>query len=73
MGRMHAVAPDGHLLIGMDAIRAAYSAIGMGWLLAPTRLPLLRRIADRAYAWFAANRYNISRWLGMRCDTNCRI
>jgi uncharacterized protein YbjT (DUF2867 family) len=73
MGRMHALAPDGRLLIGMDAIRAAYGAIGFGWVLAPTRLPLVRRLADRAYLWFAANRYAISRHLGMRCETNCRI
>jgi uncharacterized protein YbjT (DUF2867 family) len=71
MGRMHAVAPDGRLLVGMDAIRAAYAAVGLGWVLAPTRLPWLRAAADRAYAWFAANRYAISRWLGMRCDGAC--
>lgn len=68
MGRMHAVAADGRLLVGMDAIRAAYGAVGLGWLLAPTRLPWLRRLADRVYLWFATNRYAISRWLGMRCD-----
>jgi uncharacterized protein YbjT (DUF2867 family) len=73
MGRMHAVAADGRLLVGMDAIRAAYAAVGLGWLLAPTRLPWLRRPADRAYLWFAANRYAISRWLGMRCEGACEI
>ena len=66
MGRMHALAPDGRLLIGMDAIRAAYSAVGLGWLLSPTRLPLLRRIADRLYLAFARNRYAISRRLRLR-------
>lgn len=71
MGRMHAVAADGKLLIGMDAIRAAYTAVGLGWLLAPTRLPLLRPIADRAYLAFARNRYAISRWLGMSCGERC--
>ncbi len=71
MGRMHAVAPDGRLLIGMDAIRAAYGAVGLGWLLAPTRLPGVRAIADRAYLAFARHRYGISRWLGMRCTDRC--
>lgn len=65
MRRMHALAPDGRLLAGMDAIRAAYSAVGLGWLLAPTRLPLVRRLADRAYLAFARNRYAISRRLGL--------
>jgi uncharacterized protein YbjT (DUF2867 family) len=73
MGRMHAVTPDGRLLVGMDAIRAAYAAVGFGWVLAPTRLPWVRRLADRGYAWFAANRYAISRWLGMRCDGKCHL
>jgi uncharacterized protein YbjT (DUF2867 family) len=73
MGRMHALAPDGRLLVGMDAIRAAYGAVGLGWLLAPTRLRWLRAIADRAYLWFAANRYAISRRLGMRCDGACDL
>ena len=59
MGRMHALAPDGRLLVGMDAIRAAYSAVGLGWLLAPTRLPLVRRLAERAL--FVAYRCAISR------------
>ena len=59
---MHALAPDGRLLAGMDAIRAAYSAVGLGWLLAPTRLPLARRLAERAYLAMP-NRYAISRRL----------
>jgi len=72
MGRMHALTEDGRVLVGLDAIRAAYSAIGLGWVLAPTRLPGVRAVADRAYAWFAQNRYAISRWLGMRCEGSCR-
>jgi predicted DCC family thiol-disulfide oxidoreductase YuxK len=65
MERMHALAPDGRLLAGMDAIRAAYAAVGLGWLLAATRLPLVNRLADRAYLAFARNRYAISRRLGL--------
>jgi len=73
MGRMHALTADGRMLVGMDAIRAAYSAVGFGWVLAPTRLPWLRALADRAYLWFAGNRYAISRWLGMRCEGACHL
>jgi len=71
MGRMHALAPDGELLVGMDAIRAAYTAVGLGWLLSPTRWPLLRGLADRAYLAFARHRYAISRALGMACGERC--
>jgi predicted DCC family thiol-disulfide oxidoreductase YuxK/uncharacterized protein YbjT (DUF2867 family) len=72
MARMHAVRSDGALLTGMDAIRAVYSAIGFGWLLAPTRWPIVRPLADRGYAWFARNRMRLSRWVGLQCDGACR-
>lgn len=61
MGRVHAIRPDGSVLIGMDAIRAAYAEVGLGWLLAPTRWPGLRAVFDRLYLWFARNRYRISK------------
>jgi uncharacterized protein YbjT (DUF2867 family) len=73
MGRMHALTADGRMLVGLEAIRAAYRAVGLGWVLAPTRLPWLSRVADRAYAWFAEHRYAISRWLGMRCEGSCNL
>ena len=60
MGRVHAFRPDGSMLIGMDAIRAAYAEVGLGWLLAPTRWPGLCVAFDRLYLWFARNRYALS-------------
>jgi predicted DCC family thiol-disulfide oxidoreductase YuxK len=73
MVRMHAVRSDGALLTGMEAIRATYAAIGLGWLLAPTRWPLIRPLADWGYAQFARNRMRLSRWMGLRCDAACRV
>jgi len=78
MGRMHVARADGVLLVGMDAIRAIYAAIGFGWLLAPTRLPLVRELADWGYLKFARHRMRVSRWLGLGslrandCGTACR-
>jgi predicted DCC family thiol-disulfide oxidoreductase YuxK len=66
MGRVHAFRPDGEVLIGMDAIRAAYEEVGLGWLLKPTNWPGLRLLFDRFYLWFARNRYRLSRRI--RCD-----
>ena len=66
MGRVHAFRPDGEVLIGMDAIRAAYEEVGLGWLLRPTNWPGLRLLFDRFYLWFARNRYRLSR--PVRCD-----
>ena len=45
MARIHGVLPDGRLIEGMEVFRRAYKAVGMGWLLAPTRWPGLRRFS----------------------------
>ncbi|MBB5017591.1 putative DCC family thiol-disulfide oxidoreductase YuxK [Chitinivorax tropicus] len=75
MARLHALGEDGRLYTGMDAARAMYTAIGAGWLVAPTRLPGLRQLTDAAYRLFARHRLRIGRWLGRQdCDSgHCRI
>jgi predicted DCC family thiol-disulfide oxidoreductase YuxK len=67
MARIHGVLPDGTVVEGMDVFRRAYAAVGLGWLLAPTRWPGLRRLADAGYRVFARNRL---RWTGRAdaCD-----
>jgi predicted DCC family thiol-disulfide oxidoreductase YuxK len=61
MARIHGVLPDGTVVEGVEVFRRAYGAVGLGWLLAPTRWPGLRRLADGAYRLFARNRL---RWTG---------
>ena len=56
MGHIHGVMPGGSLVSGVEAFREAYNAVGLGWVLAPTRWPGLRWLADRLYEFFAANR-----------------
>jgi len=71
---MHVVLPDGRVLRAMDAVRAAYAAVGRGWLLAPTTWPGIRRLADACYGFFARHRLAFSRMLGRKCDSgNCSI
>lgn len=53
---MHAITPDGRVLVGMDAVRETMRAVGRGWLLAWTGLPLISWVCDRLYLWFANNR-----------------
>ena len=65
MARIHGVLPDGSVIEGVEVFRRAYGAVGLGWLLAPTRWPGLRRLADAAYRIFARNRL---RWTA-RTDT----
>ncbi len=63
-GALHAIMDDGHVVRGMEAVRAAYRAVGWGWLSAPTGWPLLRPIFDRLYRAFARHRLHLGRWLG---------
>ena len=57
---LHVLRPDGVWLKAMPAIRHIYTAIGKGWMLAPTGWPLISTLFDRAYAWFAGNRMPMS-------------
>ena len=60
LARIHGVLPDGSVVDGLEVFRRAYAAVGLGWLLAPTRWPLLRPMADAGYRWFARNRMRLS-------------
>jgi predicted DCC family thiol-disulfide oxidoreductase YuxK len=65
---LHVVLPDGRIVRGAEAVRQAYQAIGLGWLVAPTRLPVVRGALDRLYLAFARNRVGLGRWFGRRCE-----
>jgi predicted DCC family thiol-disulfide oxidoreductase YuxK len=61
MARIHGVLPEGTVIEGVEVFRRAYAAVGLGWLMAPTRWTGLRRLAELAYRIFARNRL---RWTG---------
>ncbi len=70
---LHGVLPDGRVVRGLDAIRRAYEAVGLGWLLAPTGWPGIRWFADRVYETFARNRLRLGRLVG-RCEAEtCHV
>jgi predicted DCC family thiol-disulfide oxidoreductase YuxK len=71
LARIHGMLPDGSVVEGLEVFRRAYAAVGLGWLLAPTRWPLLRDICDTGYRIFAKNRL---RWTGREadCEAGCR-
>lgn len=60
---IHSITIDGKVLRGMEVIRTAYKAIGIGWIAAPTGWPILRPIFDWLYAKVAGNRQKISKVL----------
>lgn len=53
---LHVRLPDGAWVRGMAATRHIYRAIGRGWMVAFTGWPLISRVCDAAYAWFARRR-----------------
>lgn len=58
---IHALLPDGSLLHGVEVLRRAYAAAGLGWVLRPTGWGPLRPLADIGYRAFARHRREISR------------
>lgn len=60
MSRIHGVLPDGRIIEGVEVFRRLYAGVGLGWLVAPTRWPLLRPAFDAAYRWFARNRLRLT-------------
>lgn len=70
MAVIHGIDANGQLISGMAVFRASYSAIGLGWLMAPTGWPLLRPLFDSLYTLFARHRIALGNWLRGGCDDN---
>jgi predicted DCC family thiol-disulfide oxidoreductase YuxK len=60
MGRMHAIRADGQVIRDVEVFRQAYALVGLGWLYAPTRWPLLRPLVDALYGLWARWRLAIT-------------
>ena len=60
MGRIHAVLPDHTVVDGVEVFRRVYEALGMGWVYAITKWPLIGPMADQAYNIWAALRLKIT-------------
>lgn len=68
---IHAELPNGKIIRGMDVFREAYSAVGLGYLLWPTKLPIIKQLADLGYFIFARYRIKISALFGRRASESC--
>jgi predicted DCC family thiol-disulfide oxidoreductase YuxK len=73
MGSLHGVHPDGRLTTGVETFRQAYRAVGLGWVLAPTRWPILRPITDAMYVLFARYRVRMGELFGRGCSDRCAL
>lgn len=53
MGRIHAVLPDGTVIKNIEVFRRVYEILGMGWIYAATKLPVIGSIVDTLYEIWA--------------------
>ena len=58
---IHAQRPDGSWLSGVQVLRLAYEAVGLGWAWKPVGWAPLRPLAESGYRLFARHRHRISR------------
>ncbi|MDB9525152.1 DUF393 domain-containing protein [Oscillatoria sp. CS-180] len=60
MGRIHAVYPDGTVIKNVEVFRQIYSVLGIGWMYAPTRWPIVGPIIDKLYDIWADLRLKVT-------------
>lgn len=53
MGRIHAVLPDGTVIKNVEVFRRVYEILGMEWIYAVTKLPIIGSIVERLYGVWA--------------------
>lgn len=60
MGRIHAVLPDGTVIKNVEVFRRVYEILGMGWIYALTKLPIIGHIANVLYERWADWRLHLT-------------
>ena len=75
MGRIHAITGSGEVLRDVAVFREAYRLIGLGWLYAPTRWPLIGNVVDWVYGIWAARRLQITGRADLEtlCQGRCEL
>lgn len=56
MGRIHAVRADGTVVKNVAVFQEVYEALGIGWMYAPTKWPILGPLIDKIYDLWADKR-----------------
>lgn len=80
MGRIHAVLSDGTIVKNVEVFRRVYEILGIGWIYAATKLPVIGAIANAVYEiwadWrlFLTRRPNLARIVATRqTRMECKI
>ena len=56
MGRIHAVRADGSVVKNVAVFQEVYDALGIGWLYAPTKWPVIGPVVNKVYDLWADRR-----------------
>ncbi len=56
MGRIHAILPDGQVIKNVEVFRRTYEILGMGWVYAATKWPVIGPFVDWIYELWADRR-----------------
>lgn len=70
MERIHGQLPDGTWIEGVEVFRQLYAAIGLGAVVAATKIPGIRQTLDWGYRRFAQNRLRLT---GRCADGSCAV
>ena len=60
MERIHALKNDGSFIKDVEVFQEAYQLIGLGWIYAPTKLPIIDNLIELIYKLWAKNRLKIT-------------
>ncbi len=60
MARIHAITNQGEIITNVEVFRRVYEELGMGWVYAVTKLPVLGAIANYLYGIWAKWRFKLT-------------
>lgn len=60
MERIHAILPDGRVVVDVEVFRRLYEEVGLGWVYALTRIPAVEKVANRVYSLWAKYRLPVT-------------
>ncbi len=60
MGRIHAILADGTVITNIEVFRRVYEILGMGWIYALTKIPVIGFIVDKIYEVWAKLRLKLT-------------
>ena len=60
MEKIHAILPDGSIVVNMEVFQRVYEVLGMGWVYGFIKIPILGKIADYFYGIWAKLRLKLT-------------